>query len=409
MLSVNFVTWLSGGEIAMQTSLRNRLKRVYRNLQSYQDCTYITFRLPEQNCDEMRKGGLEYQILFQPPNLCKIIIGEGKGVGARSEPMHLISDGSRFVDYRPERLEYTEQKAPENTKELFELIAGLLPKHSGRHWLGLLFLFVYDDVIDALLPPEIHVDHKGIEVIRGRNFEKIVSLQRFEDAHCDGTSCPTENRDEYECTFWFDVENGMLCRLNTEISEIEGAHRQIVAAYCEDHSEIQVNTKINPECFVFHPPPGAKRVEYLSNPLMTSLRGKPAPEFSLPVYGGGKVRLSNLKEQIVVIVCWSLGCPSCPPALDLAQKLHEEFAGDKLRVLGVTADDPEDIAQILNEKGIEFETLLDQSNEFSTAYMGQIIPRFYVINKGIVQDEIFGCPNPKYIRSELRKALSEKP
>ncbi|MEA3403589.1 MAG: peroxiredoxin family protein [Armatimonadota bacterium] len=63
-----------------------------------------------------------------------------------------------------------------------------------------------------------------------------------------------------------------------------------------------------------------------------------APEFSLPLAGGGEVSLSDYEGKILVLDFWATNCAGCVEELPEFQEMYESWDHDKLECLGVSLD-----------------------------------------------------------------------
>jgi|SRR5687767_14506114 len=100
--------------------------------------------------------------------------------------------------------------------------------------------------------------------------------------------------------------------------------------------------------------------------------GSAAPEIDLPVLTGGRVKLSKLRGQPVVVSFWATWCPPCRTEFPELVRLHETHGPAGLRVLGVNARDQErntkNVKEFLDEFGATFPVALDQRGSARRTY-----------------------------------------
>ena len=67
--------------------------------------------------------------------------------------------------------------------------------------------------------------------------------------------------------------------------------------------------------------------------------GSAAPDFNLPVLGGGEASLSALKGKVVVVNFWATWCPPCLVEMPVLNELYETYKDQGLEVLGLSLDE----------------------------------------------------------------------
>jgi peroxiredoxin len=75
-----------------------------------------------------------------------------------------------------------------------------------------------------------------------------------------------------------------------------------------------------------------------SPPAASPLIGQPAPEFELTLVDGSKVRLSELRGQVVVLNFWATWCVPCRAELPLLDGYYRATSKHGLRVFAVTTE-----------------------------------------------------------------------
>ncbi|TVQ60388.1 MAG: TlpA family protein disulfide reductase [Phycisphaerales bacterium] len=106
----------------------------------------------------------------------------------------------------------------------------------------------------------------------------------------------------------------------------------------------------------------------------------PAPEFELETPEGETVRLSDLRGRVVVLDFWGTWCLPCKLSSPLVQKLHEDYEGKPVTVLGlaVRERDLSKPAEYMDENGYTY-TILLEADDVATEYRVRAYPSFVVI------------------------------
>jgi alkyl hydroperoxide reductase subunit AhpC len=144
------------------------------------------------------------------------------------------------------------------------------------------------------------------------------------------------------------------------------------------------------------------------------LINSPAPDFALPlVGGGGRLVLSDVRGQVTVLHFWSAECPWSRRA-DLIIT-YRRLAWERLniRVVGVACSPSEPEGEIKNEmalRQIKYPVVADYAQDISNTYRVQSTPTFVVMDRrgvvryiGAIDDATAGHRVPKIIY--LDKAL----
>jgi peroxiredoxin len=142
--------------------------------------------------------------------------------------------------------------------------------------------------------------------------------------------------------------------------------------------------------------------------------GKPAPNFTLRTLDGKPLRLRDLRGQVVLLDFWMVGCPPCRVLMPELQKLHRKYAGQGLRVIGVTEVDPtpRQAKAALKELGVTYPAVLDPGDQIGKRYQLEAHPTTVLIDRrGFVRVVRSGYlkGEEKEIEAAVRRLLAEKP
>ncbi len=137
--------------------------------------------------------------------------------------------------------------------------------------------------------------------------------------------------------------------------------------------------------------------------------GEPAPEWSLEDPEGNDFALSDYRGKVVVMDFWATWCGPCIMAMPGLQKLHEEFKGDAVAVIGVNCWESGNPEAFMASKGFDYQLLLGGDN-VATEYGVSGIPTFYVVGKDgrVVHHEVgFDPDGTDRLREVIKKALAD--
>jgi peroxiredoxin len=121
-----------------------------------------------------------------------------------------------------------------------------------------------------------------------------------------------------------------------------------------------------------------------------------APDFELRTPAGESIRLSDLRGQAVLINLWATWCPPCRAEMQSIEKVYREYKDQGFTVLAVNMtyqDDPLSVMPFVNEQGLTFPILLEETGEMAKAYQLRSLPSSYFVRKdGIINEVVIGGP-----------------
>ena len=121
-------------------------------------------------------------------------------------------------------------------------------------------------------------------------------------------------------------------------------------------------------------------------PRDAGLRGKPAPEVSVPIVANGdpgaRMALSALVGQPVVIDFWASWCGPCVMQAPIVDRIARRHKDRGLVVVGINVDEPADVArEYAIKKGLSFPIAVDEGGHAQRAYSVRSLPSLVVIDR----------------------------
>ena len=111
--------------------------------------------------------------------------------------------------------------------------------------------------------------------------------------------------------------------------------------------------------------------------------GMQAPDFTVEMFDGTKVNLSELKGKVVLVNFWATWCPPCRNELARVEKeIIERFKGQEFVFLPISrGESKEKVAEFRNKMGYTFPMGLDTTQAIFKKYATNYIPRNFLVDR----------------------------
>ena len=153
---------------------------------------------------------------------------------------------------------------------------------------------------------------------------------------------------------------------------------------------------------------------------MSEVTLRRAPDFTLPILGGGRFTLSEHRGKIVVVNFWSAECPWSRRADVVLVYRHGTWGQKYVQLVGVAsnANEPEEeIRHEVENRHIKYPILLDLDQRVANLYKAETTPQFYILDRqgvlrytGALDDATAGRRRPKviYVDRAVASLLQDK-
>jgi thiol-disulfide isomerase/thioredoxin len=150
----------------------------------------------------------------------------------------------------------------------------------------------------------------------------------------------------------------------------------------------------------------------------SALDGKVAPALTLADLNGNKVSLTNYKGRPLVVDFWATWCGPCKVEIPWFEKLHEQYAGQGLEILGVSTDDLDrddpakmftqkrDIADFVSKMHMNYPVLLGEDAVEDEWGIDAMPTTFFIDRNGKIVASTIGLAPREVIEEDIRKAIA---
>lgn len=136
--------------------------------------------------------------------------------------------------------------------------------------------------------------------------------------------------------------------------------------------------------------------------------GTAAPDFTLPIYGGGSVggsiKLHALRGHPVILNFWSESCLPCRSEVPYLERIYTQLGTQgQFTLLGINQADPkDDISRFGADFNVTYPLLFDQGGTTNADYVVTAIPTTYFIDSSGIVRSVFVQPlTPQTMRQGL--------
>ncbi|HMC09401.1 MAG TPA: TlpA disulfide reductase family protein [Actinomycetota bacterium] len=111
-------------------------------------------------------------------------------------------------------------------------------------------------------------------------------------------------------------------------------------------------------------------------------QGAPAPDFQLPLLGGGTLSSRELKGSPVVVNFWASWCVPCRKEAPVLEATFKQYEGRGVRFVGVDYEDLESDAQrFVREFGITYPSVRDTGGTLASAFGVRGVPETFFVDR----------------------------
>lgn len=373
-----------------------RTIEAYKNAETYRDSGRIEIRMNAD--DTVNAHVMPVPISFERPNRIRLNL----------DVLAIQSDGEELVRYSRVLNRYMEVQAPGQLTipSMFGDIAS-----SGIELFLHLYLLTEPEPFAVILEKAQDVTVDGDETIDGHECKRVSYASP--PGRLDGQ-------------LLIDAKSGLLREFRLSAKGKEATLPRGTPAWVSLKLEDAVlNEPIEDDTFAFTPPPRAVQVDDLTKPpgeqeVVASTDGgdgenvgiaigQVAPDFELETLEGKKVKLSDLRGQVVVLDFWAAWCGPCIRAFPFLERSHKTFADKPVMFIGVCSDRRSSMSKIesvVKQSGVTFPIAMDRDSKVQMTYQVQGLPTTMVIDqKGVIRSKHRGFS--AYGISQLTKEVSE--
>jgi cytochrome c biogenesis protein CcmG, thiol:disulfide interchange protein DsbE len=145
------------------------------------------------------------------------------------------------------------------------------------------------------------------------------------------------------------------------------------------------------------------------------LTDKPAPAFTLPIayqpgasVDGSRIRLEDLRGQVVVLDFWASWCGPCRASIPQMNELAEKYRSRGVSFLGVNSEamGPGRLGIVALSWQFAYPVLSDAAAEAERAYSVDAFPTLFLVDRaGVVRQVFYGAPGKTRLAAEIESLL----
>jgi cytochrome c biogenesis protein CcmG, thiol:disulfide interchange protein DsbE len=147
-----------------------------------------------------------------------------------------------------------------------------------------------------------------------------------------------------------------------------------------------------------------REARYIPSPLL----GRPAPAFTLPLFGGDEVRLEELRGQVVFLNFWASWCPPCRAEARMLEAVWREYRDRDVVFIGANIQDQKARAlAFLDEFDVTYPNGMAGAGRIAIDYGVWGLPETFIIDReGRITYQHVGAIGRTTITTRLDEALA---
>lgn len=306
----------------------------------------------------------------------------------RGNRVDLYSDGRTQIAHFVNKKQYMELPAPRSRAEIIGALSARLMRE-GSLWLGR-FLDGQENVVSTA----VRLEDKGEAEIDGETFRRI------------HLGYPLYDLDMYILPDAPQIRRFVI-ELDRGMPELPAPRDVLGGTVTFDFTNWTVNAPLPDGTFVFVIPEGVTKYEAQERPPPpgADMLGKPAPDFELPLLGGGTFKLSDHKDKVVLIDFFATWCGPCRMGMPVVEDVAKAYEGKDVVFMTVNLKESDAKAEkFLVEVGVDLPVAMDRKGEVQRLYQANTIPRTVILGKDGTLQGIHAGYHP-YLKRELKKDI----
>jgi len=131
----------------------------------------------------------------------------------------------------------------------------------------------------------------------------------------------------------------------------------------------------------FADPKRAERAErIIANPDLAL--APTTDDFSFTALDGEKISRDGLRGSVVLLDFWGSWCPPCRESIPMIASLNQKFAGQGVKIVGISSDDNEQAwRSFIKEHQMNWTEFLDRDSQVQAIFEIQAFPTFVVLDR----------------------------
>lgn len=298
-----------------------------------------------------------------------------------------VCDGEYLYLYAPMLNSYLKKDAPKSFEDLVEGDAEMaFLSASGGTELQVLIGLLSDDPYAQLMQAASGLQYEGEEIVNERKLHHLRVESEEVDVHLwiHSGDQPWLHRAKPDLQEYYD-----------QMAEMAGEEAgqkapELSFQYYDWSAEPPAD-----DVFAFTPPEGTEMIDtFFQEPesprqdAALELVARAAPDFTLPLLGGGTLNFAELRgEHIVILDFWATWCAPCRRALPVLSEVAESYKDKGVLFYAVNVAEPEDRARsFVDAMEYTFNVALDREGKVANMFRVSGIPQTVIIGKtGVIQ------------------------